>query len=59
MARKRQYSRSEILAILQEETFSMRPDDIETFAGIFNYLTLTELARVAKAIKRIIKGGTY
>jgi len=59
MAKKRCYSKAEILAILKEETESMTPADIETLATIFNYLTFAELKRVTRAIKRIIKGGTY
>lgn len=59
MAERRHYSKAEKLAILKEEAFSMTPDDIETLARIFDYLTFAELKRVATAIKRMIKGGTY
>ena len=59
MATRRHLSKAEIWVILKEKTASMTPADVETLAKIFSYLTFAELARVAAAIRRIRKGGTY
>ncbi len=52
----RHYSKAEKLNILKTETYNMTPDDIETLARIFDYLTFIELKRVARAATIMSKG---
>ena len=54
---KRHYSKAEKLTILKTETYNMTPDDIETLAKIFDYLTFIELKRVARAATIMSKGA--
>lgn len=53
---KRHCSKVEKLNILKTETYNMTPDDIETLAKIFDYLTFVELKRVARAATIMSKG---